>query len=125
MLTMPKEKAKDAGLALALIFLLAALKFGHMQLVGAAAGILLLCMIVPRLFTPFGWLWYGLAHLLGPIMSKILLTLIYLIVVVPVGWIRRITGVDPMARKQWRQKRESVFIDRGNTFCRTDLDHPY
>jgi fatty acid desaturase len=124
-MALSREKIKDAGLALVLILLIVALKFDSQQLIAIAAIATLLCMIIPRVFYPFAWFWYGLSHVLGPVMSRVILTTIYIIVVIPVGISRRLTGADPMLRKEWKQNKTSVFIDRDHTFGREDIEHPY
>ena len=44
---------------------------------------------------PSAW-WWRLAHMLGWFNSRVLLVLIYIIVIVPVAVIRRLTGHDPL-----------------------------
>jgi hypothetical protein len=63
-------------------------------------GFFLICgIIVPRILAPIEWLWMKLAHAMGIVMTYILLTLTYYIVITPVGLLMRIFGNDPMKRK--------------------------
>ena len=120
-----REKDKDAGLALVLILLLGALFWDYLPLTAAAAAVVLLCMTVPRIFAPWSLVWYGLSHILGLVMSKIILTIIYLTLLVPVGWCRRLIGADPLKLKLWKKGTASVFDDRDHTFGKEDIEHPY
>ncbi|MFP4038905.1 MAG: SxtJ family membrane protein [Desulfosudaceae bacterium] len=124
---MEREKAKDAGLALVLILLLAAWTLAglHHPLLALAAAGVLICLLAPRAFTPFAVCWYGLSRILGAVMSRIVLTLIYLLLVVPVGLVRRLTGADPLLLKRWKKDDGSVFVERDHTFTRSDLEDPY
>ena len=124
---MDQEKSRDAGLALVLILLLAAWIWAgiHHPLIAAAAAGVLICMTVPRVFTPFAVLWFGLSGILGAVVSRVLLTVVYVLVVVPVGLARRLAGADPMQLKRWRQADGSVFVERNHLYTREDIEHPY
>jgi hypothetical protein len=124
---MEQEKIKDAALALVLILLWAAwVPAGlHHPLIAAAAAVILLCMLRPRIFTPFAVFWYGLGHVLGAVVSRIVLTAVYILVVVPVGLVRRLTGTDTMQLKRWKKADGSVFVARNHLYTREDVTHPY
>ncbi|MFP4444662.1 MAG: SxtJ family membrane protein [Desulfosudaceae bacterium] len=124
---MEKEKAKDAGLALVLILLLAAWGLAGSQhpLVAAAAIALVVCLVAPKMFTPLAVCWYGLSDVLGAVVSRFVLALIYLLVVVPVGVTRRAFGADPLLRRRWKKNDGSVFVERDHTYTQADIDHPF
>lgn len=46
-------------------------------------------------------LWMRFAHLLAVVNTTILLTIIYIVIIGPVGLVMRIVGKDPLDRK-WR-----------------------
>ena len=124
---MNREKAKDAGLALVLILLMAAWTAAgiHHALIAAAAAGVLICMTVPGVFTPFAVLWFGLSRVLGVVSSRILLTVVYLLVVIPVGMTRRLAGTDPLQLKRWKKGDGSVLADRNHLYTGEDVEHPY
>ncbi|MFH0821948.1 MAG: SxtJ family membrane protein [Pseudomonadota bacterium] len=62
-------------------------------------GTLALSRAIKPLFAVIYRLWLGFSVVLGYFVSRILLTLIFLIAVVPVGLLMRIVGRDPMNRK--------------------------
>lgn len=119
------DQAKDTGLATILILLLFVYLGGYNYLVLPAIFVLLLAMIWPAIFKPLAKVWFGFSHLLGSIISKILLSMIFYIVVTPIGLLRRARGADSMRISKWKQNGESVFIERNHTYSTTDLKNPY
>ena len=87
--------------------------------------LLLLTMAVPKIFKPLAVLWFGLSHAMGQVVSKILLTLAFFLVVTPIGLIRRLTGADALQLKKWKQGNESVFVQRQGAIQDKDLLNPY
>jgi len=115
----------DAGLALVLILLLLALLGRQAWAVAAATAATLLLMIAPVAFRPFAVAWFGLSHALGTVMSKVLLSLVFFLLVVPVALLRRGLGKDPMRLRQWKAGQDSVFTVRDVTVSAQDLDRPF
>jgi hypothetical protein len=119
------EQAKDTGQATVLLALLASY-FGHLpQLVVWAGVLLVINMTRPRCFRPVAVVWLGLSHLLGTVLSKLILTVLFYAVVTPIGLLRRACGADSLQLKKWKQGRNSVFVVRDRTFRPEDLEHPY
>lgn len=120
-----KEQAKDTGMILVLAcLLLHYVGYGDRFL---AAGILLLLidLIWPSCFKPPARLWFGFSHLLGAVTSRVFLTLVFFLLVTPVGFIRRIIGSDPMQLRKWKQDRSSIFQVRDHLISREDIEKPY
>lgn len=124
-LSATKAQARDTGMALVLICLLGAW-FGHRQdFLGYAIILLVLDMTWPAAFKPVARLWFGLSHILGTVMSKILLGLVFLSVVTPMALFRRTIGKDAMQMKKWKKDATSVFRVRDHTFTARDIETPY
>lgn len=119
------DQAKDTGLAVMLILLLFVYIGGYNYLILPIIFVLLLIMIWPAIFKPLARLWFGLSHLLGNIISKILLSIIFYIVVTPIGLFRKLLGADSMRVGKWKQSNESVFLERNHTYSTNDLKKPY
>jgi len=119
------EKCKDSGLALVLICLICYQVSGRPFLVLLSILFLLIAMSCPRLFKPFAICWFFLSATLGTVMSKVILSLLFFALVLPVGLLRRAFGKDPMQIKCWRLGHESVFRVRNHKFMAKDLKHPY
>ena len=122
---MTKEMCKDSGLALVLICLICYLVWKLPALVILAIAFLLVAMTYPPIFKPFARLWFALSTFLGTIVSKIILTVVFFTVVLPVGLVRRALGKDAMKTKIWKKDQTSVFRRREHRFAAKDLEHPY
>jgi len=119
------EKCKDSGLALVLISLICYQVWKPPVLILLAIIFLVIAMTYPPVFKPFAILWFALSTALGTVVSKIILTLLFFTLVLPVGLVRRIMGKDTMRIKSWKKGDESVFRVRDHRFVAKDLEHPY
>ena len=76
--------------------------YGHPWAVGfeIAGGLFLLAgyAFPAVLKTPYR-LWMGLAVVMGIVMSSLILTLVYYLMMTPIGLVMRLFGKDPMNRK--------------------------
>ncbi len=122
-----RDQSKDAGMAMTLICLIAShfLSAWSTQLVSLAALILVMDMVAPLIYKPAAWLWFGLAIVMGMVMSRVLLTLLYILVLMPVAVVRKIMGKDPMLLKKWKKDSSSVFVVRDHSYMANDIEHPY
>ena len=123
--TVTMDQAKDTGMAMTLIAILAGY-FGHRPY-GIAASIVLLlaAMTWPALYRPVAKLWFGLSHVLGTVMSRILLSILFFVLVTPIGCARKLSGADSLQLRKWKKDRSSVFKVRNHTFTSADIQHPY
>ncbi|MGK2905033.1 MAG: SxtJ family membrane protein [Desulfuromonadales bacterium] len=119
------SQCKDSGLALVLISLISALAFSPAYFLPVGIVFLLVTMTFPKIYKPFAMVWFGFSHALGTVVSRLLLTLLFYLLVTPVGLVRRILGKDAMQVKSWKKGQASVFQNRDHLFKREDLDHPY
>lgn len=124
-LNIDNSKARDTGMALTLILLLLELWMGGGLYLKIAAGTLVLDMITPSLFKPLAYIWFGFAHIMGTIVSKVLLFIVFVILVVPVGLIRKILGKDNLQLNNWRKGSASVFVTRNHSFTASDIEKPF
>ena len=120
-----KSQCKDAGLALVLILLLLALTTSQRYLLPAGIVLLVVTMTAPALYKPFARFWFVFSHTLGTLVSRVLLTVLFYLLVTPVGLLRRLFGKDAMQLKSWKKDRTSVFQSRDHLFTSQDLDQPY
>lgn len=119
------SQARDTGLAMLLILLLIVYFSEKLNLLIPSIGVLVLIMIWPKIFSPLAPFWFGLSSVLGTIVSKIILCILYFLMVTPVGIFRRILKKDSMRLKDWKNGQGSVFLDRNHTFTKKDIDKPY
>ncbi len=123
--TVNRDQAKDTGMAMVLICILV-WHFGHFEkFLALAVALLIINMIVPQIYKPVAKLWLGLSNILGAVMSRILLTILFFTLVTPIGVFRRIAGNDSLQIKKWKKDRTSVFQIRNHTYKPENIDKPY
>lgn len=122
---MTRDQCRDTGMAMVLILLLLALLLEReLYLIGAVC-LHVLNMIAPQAYRPVAVVWLGLAHLLGAVMSRVILTVVYLVIVTPIGLVRRMMGIDSLRLKQFGKSGDSVMHERNHTFTAEDIQRPY
>jgi hypothetical protein len=119
------QEHKDAGMACVLLMLILGWLTGNHNWFFAAIPVLFVAMAIPAVCYPFSLVWYNLSLLLGNIMSKVILSLIFFLLVVPVGIIRKMAGKDPLKLRESGDHRDSAFMVRNKRFSATDLSKPY
>ncbi len=120
-----KKQASDTGMAMTLILLLLGLFTKSVLYYKIAIAALVITMAVPMFFFPFAVVWLGLTTLLGEVVSKILLTVIYFIILFPVSIIRQMMGKDTLDLKTFKKSTKSVMVSRNHVFEAKDIEHPY
>jgi len=120
-----RDQCKDTGMALVLVLLLLFVWRHNQSYVGWAIAVHLVNMTAPQLFKPAAIVWFGLSHLMGTIVSRVLLTAIFFIVVTPVAMVRQMIGADPMQLRGFKKSKQSVMQVRNHTFTAKDVEQPY
>jgi hypothetical protein len=120
-----KEQSKDTGMAMVLLLLLASAAFKREILVTVAIIALVVDMTLPQLYRPVAVLWLGLSHLLGTVLSKIVLTLVFFGVVTPIGLARKLLGFDSLKLRHFKSGENSVMVIRNHIFTGKDIEKPY
>ncbi len=119
------EQCKDTALALILILLIALRVGGNTGLIMPAVVVLVIAMTWPIFFKPLAIFWFGLADFLSKFVSKIMLTVIFFLIVTPVGLFRKVMGKDSMNFKKYRQNHDSALSSREHKFTATDFNQPF
>ncbi len=119
------KQAGDTGMAATLVLLIVGIYSGSSAFIIAAAIVLLMNMIAPRIYTPLGYIWFGLSNVLGAIVSRILLGIIYFVVVTPVGLLRRIGKKDNLKLNLYKKNQNSLYTERNKKYTPEDLEKPF
>lgn len=119
------EQAKDTGLAIVLICLLLIGFAKYDFLLLPAVVVLVMTMTWPAFFKPAARVWFGFSGLLGGVMSKVLLSMVFYTVLTPIGLLRNMFGADAMLKGSWKKGDQSVFKERNHVFTKGDLEKPY
>jgi hypothetical protein len=120
-----KEQAKDTGMAIVLILLLAAIGRRQYGYVTAAVAVHLINMTAPQIFRPAAVVWFGFSHVLGTVASKVILALVFFVVVTPIAIWRRLFGADSLQLRGFKKGSGSVMIQRDHLFTAKDIEQPY
>ena len=87
--------------------------------------VLLTALLFPVIYYPLAKLWFRLGMLLSWFSSRLLLSLVFFLVITPVGLIRRLMKKDNLKLGEFGQSRKSVMIQRKYLFKADDLIHPF
>ncbi len=120
-----KDQARDTGLAMVLLGLILGFLADAKGFFTLSILLVVLTMVVPGIYRPVAFVWLGLSQIVGTVVSRILLTLVFFVVVLPVGLFRRAAGKDSLQLAKFHQGRESVMRVRDHVFGPADIDKPY
>lgn len=116
---------RDTGLGMVLLALLLYGFTSAVVLLPIAIVLLLFSLLWPSFFRPVARPWLALSERIGAVMSVVILTGLFFLLVTPIGLVRRLFGADPMQLRSWRQGDGSVFRRRDHLFVSADLEKPY
>lgn len=120
-----KEQCKDTGIILGIFFLYFSIKNSNNTLFLITFLILIFVIIFPKIFKYLAVVWFGFSHLLGTVMTKILLTVVFYLIVAPVSMIRKIMNKDGMYLKKFKSTDKSYWIERDHEISAKDLFKPF
>jgi hypothetical protein len=120
-----KKQCVDCGISLVLVFLAMGLYTGRKTFFLIAFVIQLIIVLWPLLLRPPAVVWFGILKITGELMSAVLLGLVFFVVVVPVGMIRKWMGKDRLILRDFKKNRSTVFTERRHVYKSADLDHPF
>ncbi len=123
--TIDKHQCKDSAFALILLLLIIYFTSNHVLLLKIVIVTSIIAMVFPELFRPFAFIWFQLSKLLGMFIPKIVLTLIFIVFVVPVGIFRRLIGKDDMKLNEWKKSHTSVFNTKNHLYTQEDFNNPF
>jgi len=123
--TVSTKQASDTGMAVVLLLLLIGLFSNNNLYYKAAIPVLVINMTFPKFYHPFAFVWLGFSQLLGTFMSKIIISLIYVIMVIPTGVFRKLLGKDTLQLSKFKKDNKSVMRPRNHTFVSKDIENPY
>lgn len=124
-LKITKKQCIEFGQAITLAAIVFALYFKNDHFIIAALVLMLITIVIPITLYPFAVLWFSLSELLSVLGPAIVLTMLFFLVVTPVGLFRRLLGKDSMKLKQFKKNKHSAMIDRNHLYTETDLLHTF
>ena len=120
-----KDQSRDTGMAMVLLLLILWVALKRKELVMGAIALHALNMTIPQLYRPIAVLWLGLSDLIGAVVSKVLMFIVFFGVVTPIGVLRRVMGKDALKLRVFKVGTDSVMLTRNHTFTARDIESPY
>lgn len=120
-----KKQAADTGMALMLILLLVGVVTQNDYYYKIAIPVLIINMTAPKFYYPFAIIWLGFSQLLGTVVSKIILTIVYFIILLPIGIFRRLLGKDSLQLTEFKKGNGTVMKSRDYNYLSKDIEKPY
>jgi predicted membrane protein len=119
---MERNKHLETILVLVIALIVVFIFNGHKYWLWGALALAAIGVFIPYLAGKIHWAWMKLAHAMGYVMSKVMLTLVYVLVVVPMGIFSR--KKITMQLKQLKQSNNaSYFRERNYTYKKEDLEN--
>jgi len=115
----------ETGLVAVLIGVIVGFATEHSGWFIAAATVAGVGLLVPRLLYPVAIFWFSLGNGLSMIVSPLLLTIVFLLIITPIGIIRRWLGRDSLQLRWSNRNSKSMFKKRDHTFVASDLKNSF
>ena len=119
--TVTRKQCGEFGMAAVMIALILALYFKMELYVLLAFVLTLITLAVPVILYPFAVIWFGFSKLLSVISISVMMALVFFLVVVPVGILRKLMGKDRMKTKEFKKGRRSVMVNRDHLYSPEDF----
>lgn len=120
------KQMRDSGMSLTLICLILVFWFEIDLFLPLGIVFLVATMTCPILLKPFAYVWLNLSHYMGTGISKMVLTIIFFGLVIPIGVVLKLTGKDSMCTKKWKVGGgASVMIERNHVYTLNDIKNPF
>ena len=116
-----RSKAYEGVLALVFGILLLA-RLHHPAWLTVAIVLVLATLLSPWLARWIAFGWTKLAELIGSVVSRVLLAVVFFLVLTPMALLRRITGSDPLTLNE---PNKGTWVERDHLFTAKDLDKPW
>ncbi len=120
---MAREKDLETGLVLitALVIIYLVKHWLPLLVAGLIIGVTAVFLKKPASWIT--WLWYRIVELLGKIVPKMVLSIVFLTVLLPLSFFFRMSGGDRLRLKH--KARDTMWIRRDVTFSKDDLVKPW
>lgn len=119
------KQERETGLVLILLCLIVSFIYFSVIWTKVALVVTLITLLWPRALFPIAVLWFSLASLLGHVTSAVLLTVLFILLVVPIGLLRKMLKKDGLQLRSFKKNTKSAFVHRDHLFEAADLQHPF
>lgn len=120
-----KKQITETVTVFALLAVLGGLYFKINEFYYIAAILLFASLLFPWMIKPAAFIWWNFSLVLSWLSSRIILTILFLILVIPVALIRRLMGKDALQLKAFKKISNSAYIQKNHSFTEADLKYPF
>ena len=124
-LDISREQTKEFGMLSVLVMSFLAFYLRQINLTVVIFILALLTLLFPVIFYPFAIVWFGLSRLMGKLSTGILLGIVFFVIVIPVGLIRKMFSLDGLKLKQFKKTKDTVLVNRDHIYVGSDLLHTF
>jgi hypothetical protein len=114
---------KESVLAITLLLLLLFLYSRNLNFIYASSLFIIICLLYTPAADLSDWIWKKITHILGLISSSIILTVLFFLIVLPMGLVLKLANKSPLLLNVGEKR--STFILRNKLFTNKDLQNPY
>lgn len=122
---MPHRRRLEGLLSLVVVLLVLRFVLDLQHLAVAAAAVAFLALASEHVSTVISAAWWGLTGLVGRVVSGVLLTLVWLLIVTPMGLARRLLGKGPASLRPPAKDRAPALEVRDHPFGPADFERPW
>jgi hypothetical protein len=117
---MKRDKGLETILVLVLAFTILYWRFQETYWLIIAVLLGIIGLFAPGIAVKIHWFWMKLGHILGYFVSKILLTVIFFVVLFPLGVLSKLAGKNALKLKAGAK---SYFTERNHLYKKEDLEN--
>ncbi len=118
-----KEKNQETALAITLGLLVIWYFTAIKVLITVAFVLILIALFSQTLAGWVTWFWMKLSHIMGFVMSRVLLSAIFFLFLFPIALLSRLFKKDGLQLK--RTSGSSYYTERNHTFNASDIENPW
>ena len=117
-----KNKSKSLETILVLVGILIILFWIYHKKIFLLASLLLILIATTSDFLTkkISFLWLKFSETIGKIMSKVMLSVVYIVILVPIAFLFRLTGKDQL---QMKKKKDSYYFGRDHLYTKNDIEN--
>lgn len=120
MKTLSEKQKIEALLVIVLGFGILYLIFDRLLLLQIGIGIGVLSLMLPFVKEGILWLWFKIAEVLGWINTRILLSVVFFVILLPVARLSRLFSKDKL---QLKSSKQSVYKTRNHLYTKEDIEN--
>jgi hypothetical protein len=117
-----KEKNQETILAICLGLLVIYLIFKVQVLIPIALGLIAVALFSQFLAGWITWIWLKISHIMGFVMSKVIMGIIFYGFLFPIAMLSRIFKGNSL---QLKKQPDTYYVTRNHTYSSTDLENPW